>query len=184
MQHGLTQLEQVVEAEDEESGLVLDGVQAELGKPRAKKAKRAAGGFFRQSYSNERMDNKRMSQMIQEATQGSFPVDVQIPETGQAFQFSTLLINGQAPTISVRYYSNLLAWFLGVGLFAVVFLGGRRQQFTARAVKTLVLGVLIVVLVHAWWPLLGRLLNGAGLAALVLLGLALQKFFGKEPEDA
>lgn len=180
MQVGLTALEQRVT-----TGEVIDGLglgQKNEQQAEAKKRPAPKAGFFRQAY-RERLDNKRMSQMIQEASQGSFPVDVQIPQTGQAFHFSSLLIDGGAPSISVRYYSNSLAWLLGLGTFALVFLAGRGRH-QPSTLKKLTLGLLLVVFVHAWWPLLGRLLNGVGLATLTLLGLALYQLLRKGRTDA
>ena len=188
MRPGLTHLGTIIDGLEPDT---IDEEKSEVAQVRreakAPQARNKSGLFAQQRYqANERLDNRRMTQMIQEASRGSFPVDVQIPQTGQAFMFSKLLLVGDGPRISVRYYSNALAWLAGIGFFALVLVGFRGWTHERRGLLRIAALLALLVSVQSFWPLIGRLLNGAGLAGLILLGLGAYRLLAsrKEKVDA
>lgn len=62
------------------------------------------------------LDNEKMSQMLQETSRGAFPVEVQIPESGQALAFNQILLTGETATVRVNYLSSSLWALLPLGI--------------------------------------------------------------------
>lgn len=131
-----------------------------------------AGGLAR-----SKVSNKRMAQMLQETSRGAFPVEVQIPQSGQAFQFSQLLVTEETPTVVVRYYSGSLAVVLQILVVAGVF--GLGWQYSCRKEGwrqlCLVLGGGLVLAGALPEGLFSKLCLWAVLTSVVLVGLWLRQ---------
>lgn len=78
--------------------------------------------------------NMAMLNLVQATSQGSFPVRVRVPNSGQPFSFQKLMVTDEMPRLQVRYYDPdllaAIAW--GTGLFLLAFLAGLGRRISRR----------------------------------------------------
>lgn len=76
--------------------------------------------------------NMAMLNLVQTTSQGSFPVRVRVPESGEPFAFQKLMVTNEMPTLRVRYYDSGvvygLAWTAGLIFLAALIGAGRRRN--------------------------------------------------------
>jgi hypothetical protein len=156
-------------SQSETSSLGDDGIvvnRDEAKAPRAQAVYKKKGG-------SGRLDNQKMSQMLQETSQGAFPVEVQIPESGQAYEFCQLLVSDEPATITVHYYSGPLILLFQILIFTAVLGFGSRYSRDPKGwgPLTILLGVSFITVGLLPDGFLSRLLFWVIPAALVLTGL-------------
>jgi hypothetical protein len=128
---------------------------------------------YKRKSGSGRLDNARMSQMLQETSRGAFPVEVQIPESGQAYQFCQLLVSAEPATVTVHYYSGPLILLLQIVVFTLVLGFGSRYSREPNGWRALTVLAGVSFLAAGLLPegFLSRLLFWAVPASIILLGL-------------
>lgn len=135
----------------------------------------AAGALELSKAKADKPAESAMAQMVQTASQGSFPVRVRVPLEGQPHRFTQLMVGAERPTVVVRFYTQHLLQAARWGAFLLVLALGFRATRRPAGWKPLAGTACALFLLGAFLAGTpgGPLVGGAawGLTVLALLWL-------------